>query len=56
MTTPRNSWQTAAELDDCWNLVEEYEAEQDAEDESNNDSEGEAILAHAYTVIPHRPE
>ena len=48
-----NSWQTAAELDDCWNLVEEYEAEQDAKDESDNDSEGEAILAHAYTVIPH---
>ena len=46
-----NSWQRAEELDDCWDLVEQYEAEQDAK--ADSDDEEEVDLAHAYTVVPH---
>ena len=46
-----NSWQRAQELDDCWNLVEEYEAEQEAKADSEDDEE--VTLAYAYTVVPH---
>ncbi len=47
-----NSWQRAEELGDCWDLVEEYEAEQGA-NESDESDEDEVTLAHAYTVVPH---
>ena len=46
-----NSWQRAQELDDCWNLVDEYEAEQEAKADSEDDEE--VTLAYAYTVVPH---
>lgn len=47
-----NSWQRAEELGDCWDLVEEYEAEQDANEPDESD-EDEVTLAHAYAVVPH---
>jgi transposase InsO family protein len=45
-----NSWQRAEELNDCWDLVEEYEAGKEANGESDDE---EVTLAHAYTVVPH---
>ena len=39
----RRSWS----LDDCWDLVEEYETEQDAKADSDDDDEDEVELAHA---------